>query len=67
VEDVTVENSNSILITLSSSTIPFVNVKGDNLSKMIKDSKALQAKENLGDKAKHIASRNINSLSKINQ
>ena len=66
VEEGTVEFSNNTLIVLSSTIIPLENVKGENLSKMIEESKALLAKENLSDKAKYIASHKIDTLSKIN-
>ena len=66
VEEGTVEFSNNTLIILSSTIIPLDNVKGENLSKMIEESKALLAKENLSDKAKYIASHKIDTLSKIN-
>ena len=67
VEEGTVEFSNNTLIILSSTIIPLENVKGKNISKMIEDSKALLAKENLSDKAKYIVSHKIDTLSKINQ
>ena len=67
VEEGTVEFSNNTLIILSSTIMPLENVKGENLSKMIEESKALLAKENLSDKAKYIASHKIDTLSKINQ
>ena len=67
VEEGTVEFSNNTLIILSSTIIPLENVKGENLYKMIEESKALLAKENLSDKAKYIASHKIDTLSKINQ
>ena len=67
VEEGTVEFSNNTLIILSSTIIPLENVKGENISKMIEDSKALFAKENLSDKAKYIVSHKIDTLSKINQ
>ena len=67
VEEGSVEFSNNTLIILSSTIIPLENVKGENISKMIEDSKALLAKENLSDKAKYIASHKIDTLSKINQ
>ena len=67
VEEGTVEFSNNTLIILSSTIIPLENVKDENISKMIEDSKALLAKENLSDKAKYIASHKIDTLSKINQ
>ena len=67
VEEGTVEFSNNTLIILSSTIIPLENVKGENLSKMIEESKALLAKENLSDKAKYIASHKIDTLYKINQ
>ena len=67
VEEGTVEFSNNTLIILSSTIIPLDNVKGENLSKMIEESKALLAKENLSDKAKYIVSHKIDTLSKINQ
>ena len=67
VEEGTVEFSNNTLIILSSTIIPLENVKGENISKMIEDSKALLAKENLSDKAKYIISHKIDTLSKINQ
>ena len=66
VEEGTVEFSNNTLIILSSTIIPLENVKGKNLSKMIEESKALLAKENLSDKAKYITSHKIDTLSKIN-
>ena len=66
VEEGTVEFSNNTLIILSSTIIPLENVKGENISKMIEESKALLAKENLSDKAKYIASHKIDTLSKIN-
>ena len=65
-EEGTVEFSNNTLIILSSTIIPLENVKGKNLSKMIEESKALLAKENLSDKAKYIVSHKIDTLSKIN-
>ena len=67
VEEGTVEFSNNTLIVLSSTIIPLENVKGENISKMIEESKALLAKENLSDKAKYIVSHKIDALSKINQ
>ena len=67
VEEGTVEFSNNTLIILSSTIIPLENVKGENLSKMIEDSKVLLAKENLSDKAKYIVSHKIDTLSKISQ
>ena len=67
VEEGTVEFSNNTLIILSSTIISLENVKGENISKMIEDSKALLAKENLSDKAKYIVSHKIDILSKINQ
>ena len=67
VEEGTVEFSNNTLIILSSTIIPLENVKGENISKMIEDSKELLAKENLSDKAKYIVSHKIDTLSKINQ
>ena len=67
VEAGTVEFSNNTLIILSSTIMPLENVKGENLSKMIEESKALLAKENLSDKAKYIVSHKIDTLSKINQ
>ena len=66
-EEGTVEFSNNTLIILSSTIIPLENVKGENLSKMIEDSKVLLAKENLSDKAKYIVSHKIDTLSKISQ
>ena len=67
VEEGTVEFSNNTLIILSSTIIPLENIKSENLSKMIEESKALLAKENLSDKAKYIVSHKIDTLSKINQ
>ena len=67
VEEGTVEFSNNTLIILSSTIIPLENIKSENLSKMIEESKALLAKENLSDKAKYIVSHKIDALSKINQ
>ena len=67
VEEGTVEFSNNTLIILSSTIIPLENVKGENISKMIEESRALLAEENLSDKAKYIVSHKIDTLSKINQ
>ena len=67
VEEGTVEFSNNTLIILSSTIIPLENVKSENISKMIEESKALLAKENLSDKAKYIVSHKIDTLSKINK
>ena len=67
VEEGTIEFSNNTLIILSSTIIPLENVKGENISKMIEESRALLAKENLSDKAKYIVSHKIDTLSKINQ
>ena len=67
VEEGTVEFSNNTLIILSSTIIPLENVKDENISKMIEESKAILAKENLSDKAKYIVSHKIDTLSKINQ
>ena len=66
VEEGTVEFSNNTLIILSSTIIPLESVKSENKSKMIEESKALLAKENLSDKAKYIVSHKIDTLSKIN-
>ena len=67
VEEGTVEFSNNTLIILSSTIIPLENIKSENKSKMIEETKALLAKENLSDKAIYIASHKIDTLSKINQ
>ena len=67
VEEGTVEFSNNTLIILSSTIIPLENVKNQNISKMIEESKSQLAKENLSDKAKYIVSHKIDTLSKINQ
>ena len=67
VEEGTVEFSNNTLIILSSTIIPLENIKSENKSKMIEESKALLAKENLSDKEKYIASHKIDTLSRINQ
>ena len=66
VEEGTVEFSNNTLIILSSTIIPLENIKSENKSKMIEETKALLAKENLSDKAKYIVSHKIDTLSKIN-
>ena len=66
-EEGTVEFSNNTLIILSSTIIPLENIKSENKSKMIEETKALLAKENLSDKAIYIASHKIDTLSKINQ
>ena len=66
-EEGTVEFSNNTLIILSSTIIPLENVKGENISKMIEESRALLAEENLSDKAKYIVSHKIDTLSKISQ
>ena len=67
VEEGTVEFSNNTLIILSSTIIPLENVKGENISKMIEESRALLAEENLSDKAKYIVSHKNDTLLKINQ
>ena len=67
VEEGTVEFSNNTLVILSSSIIPVENIKTENISKMIEDSKAKLNQENLTDKAKYIVSHKIDTLSKINQ
>ena len=67
VEEGTIEFSNNTLIILSSTIIPLENIKSENKSKMIEETKALLAKENLSDKAKYIVSHKIDTLSKINQ
>ena len=47
--------------------MPSMNIKTFILvMKMIEESKALLAKENLSDKAKYIVSHKIDTLSKIN-
>ena len=67
VEEGTVEFSNNTLVILSSSIIPVENIKTENISKMIEESKAKLNQENLTDKAKYIVSHKIDTLSKINQ
>ena len=67
VEEGTVEFSNNTLIILSSTIIPLENIKGENISKMIEESRSLLVKENLSDKVKYIVSHKIDTLSKINQ
>jgi len=67
VEEGTVEFSNNTLVILSSTIIPLENIKGENISKMIEESRSLLVKENLSDKVKYIVSHKIDTLSKINQ
>tara|TARA_B100002052_G_C15488662_1_gene421884 strand:+ start:158 stop:547 length:390 start_codon:yes stop_codon:yes gene_type:complete len=67
VEEGTVEFSENTLIILSSSIIPVENVKSENISKMIEESKVQLTQEKLSDKAKYIVSHKIDTLSKINQ
>ena len=67
VEEGTVEFSDNTLIILSSSIIPVENIKSENISKMIEESKVQLTQEKLSDKAKYIVSHKIDTLSKINQ
>ena len=67
VEEGTVEFSNNTLIILSSLIIPVENIKSENISKMIEESKVQLTQEKLSDKAKYIVSHKIDTLSKINQ
>ena len=67
IEEGTVEFSNNTLIILSSTIIPLENIKSENISKMIEESKSQLNEEKLSDKAKYIASHKIDTLSKISQ
>ena len=67
VEEGIVEFSNNTLILLSSTIKPLENIKAENISKMIEESKSKLGVEKLSDKAKYIASHKLDILSKINQ
>ena len=67
VEEGTVEFSNNTLIILSSTITSLENVKNQNISKLIEESKSQLTKDNLSDKARYIVSHKIDTLLKINQ
>ena len=66
-EEGTVEFSNNTLIILSSTITSIENIKNQNISKIIEESKSQLTQDNLSDKAKYILSHKIDTLSKINQ
>ena len=67
VEEGTVEFSNNTLIILSSTIKSLENIKNQNISKIIEESKSQLTQDNLSDKAKYIMSHKIDTLLKINQ
>ena len=67
VEEGTVEFSNNILIILSSTITSLENVKNQNISKIIEESKSQLTQDNLSDEDRYIASHKIDTLLKINQ
>ena len=66
-EEGTVEFSNNTLIILSSTISSIENIKNQNISKIIEESKSQLTQDNLSDKAKYIVSHKIDTLLKINQ
>ena len=67
VEEGTVEFSNNTLIILSSTISSIENIKNQNISKIIEESKSQLTQDNLSDKAKYILSHKVDTLLKINQ
>ena len=67
VEEGTVEFSNNTLIILSSTITSLENIKNQNISKIIEESKSQLTQDNLSDKAKYILSHKVDTLLKINQ
>ena len=67
VEEGTVEFSNNTLIILSSTIISLENIKNQNISKLIEESKNQLTQDNLSDKDRYIVSHKIDTLLKINQ
>ena len=66
-EEGTVEFSNNTLIILSSTITSIENIKNQNISKIIEESKSQLTQDNLSDKAKYILSHKVDTLLKINQ
>ena len=66
-EEGTVEFSNNTLIILSSTIASLENIKNQNISKIIEESKSQLTQDNLSDKAKYILSHKVDALLKINQ
>ena len=66
-EEGTVEFSNNTLIILSSTITSLENIKNQNISKIIEESKSQLTQDNLSDKAKYILSHKVDTLLKINQ
>ena len=67
VEEGTVEFSNNTLIILSSTITSIENIKNQNISNIIEESKSQLTQDNLSDKAKYILSHKVDTLLKINQ
>ena len=67
VEEGTVEFSNNTLIILSSTVTSIENIKNQNISNIIEESKSQLTQDNLSDKAKYILSHKVDTLLKINQ
>ena len=67
VEEGTVEFSNNTLIILSSTITSIENIKNQNISNIIEESKGQLTQDNLSDKAKYILSHKVDTLLKINQ
>ena len=66
-EEGTEEFSNNTLIILSSTIKSLENIKNQNISKIIEESKNQLTQDNLTDKAKYILSHKVDTLLKINQ
>ena len=67
VEEGTVEFSNNTLIILSSNIKSIENIKNQNISNIIEESKSQLTQDDLSDKAKYILSHKVDTLLKINQ
>ena len=67
VEEGTVEFSNNTLIILSSTITSIENIKNQNISNIIEESKCQLTQDDLSDKAKYILSHKVDTLLKINQ
>ena len=67
VEEGTVEFSNNTLIILSSTITSIENIKNQNISNIIEESKSQLTQDDLSDKAKYILSHKVDTLLKINQ
>ena len=66
-EEGTVEFSNNTLIILSSTITSIENIKNQNISNIIEESKSQLTQDDLSDKAKYILSHKVDTLLKINQ